>query len=68
LIVKGLKGKEKKNLIGIALKLLGKEFEVKEGVKDIKIAGGEGREVIIIRMYSWERKEEIMRGEKKAWE
>jgi len=37
---------------------------VKEGVKEVQIAGGEGREVVIIRMDSWERKEEIMRRKK----
>jgi len=34
-------------------------------VKEVQIAGGEGREVIIIQMGSWERKEEIMRKKKK---
>jgi len=31
----------------------------------VQIAGGEGREVIIIQMDSWERKGEIMRRKKK---
>jgi len=30
-------------------------------VKEVQIAGGEGREVIIIQMDSWERKEKIMK-------
>jgi len=30
-------------------------------MKDVQIAGGEEREVVIIRMDSWERKEEIMK-------
>jgi len=37
---------------------------MKEGAKVMQITGGEGREVIIIRMDSWERKEEIMRKKK----
>jgi len=37
---------------------------VKNGMKDAQIAGREGREVVIIRMDSWERKEEIMRKKK----
>jgi len=36
-------------------------------VKDVQIAGGEEREVVIIRMDNWKRKKEIMR-RKKAWE
>jgi len=31
----------------------------------VQISGGEGREVIIIQMNSWERKEEIMRKKNK---
>jgi len=65
LVIKGLKGKGKKNLIQNAQKFLKEEFEVKEGMKEMQIAGGEGREVVIIRMDSWERKEEIMRRKKK---
>jgi len=34
-------------------------------VKEVQIAGGEGREVIIIQMDNWERKKEIMRKKKK---
>jgi len=34
-------------------------------VKEVQIAGGERKEMIIIQMYSWERKEEIMRRKKK---
>jgi len=33
-------------------------------VKDVQIAGGGGREVVIIRMDSCESKEEIMKGKK----
>jgi len=40
LVIKGLKGKGKKNLIANAQKFLEEEFEVKE----MQIAGGEGRE------------------------
>jgi len=65
LVIKGLKGKGKKNLIENAQKFLKEEFEVREGVKEMQIAGGEGREVVIIRMDSWERKKEIMRKKKK---
>jgi len=43
-----------------AQKIVEEEFEEKERVKDVQIAGGEGRE-IIIRTDSWERKEEVMR-------
>jgi len=39
---------------------------MKERIKDVQIVGGEGKDVIIIRMDSWERKEEIMRKKKKA--
>jgi len=71
LIIKGLKGKGKKNLIEIVQKFLEEEFEVKERVKDAQIAGGERREVVKIRMDrkrmdGWERKQEIMR-EKKSF-
>jgi len=38
---------------------------VKEGVKEVQIARGEGREVAIIQIDSWERKEEIIRRKKK---
>jgi len=38
---------------------------VKEEVKWMQIAEGEGREVLIIRMDSWQRKEEKMRKKKK---
>jgi len=38
LVIKGLEGKRKKNLIENAQKFLEKEFEVKEGVKDVQIA------------------------------
>jgi len=65
LVIKGLKGKGKKNLIESAQKFLEEEFEVKEGVKEVQIAGGEGREVVIIRMDSSKRKEEIIRRKKK---
>jgi len=65
LVIKELKGKEKKNLIEIAKKFLEEKFEVKEGIKEAQIAGGEGKEMVIIQMDSWERKEEIMRGKKK---
>jgi len=34
-------------------------------VKEVQIAGSEGREVVIIQMDSWDRKEEIMREKKK---
>jgi len=64
LVIKGLKGKGKKNLIESAQKFLEEEFEVKEGVKEVQIAGGEGREVVIIRMDSWERKGKIIRRKK----
>jgi len=64
LVIKGLKGKAKKNLIENAEKFIEEEFEVKEGVKEMQISG-EGREVVIIRMDSWERKEKIMRRKKK---
>jgi len=62
-IMKGLKGKGKKNLMESAQKIVEEEFEEKEGVEDMQIAEGEGRE-IIIRIDSWERKEEIMRRNK----
>jgi len=62
LVIKGLKGKGKKNLTEIAQKFLEVKFEVKEGVKDVQIAEGEGREMVIIRIEGWERKEEIIRG------
>jgi len=65
LVIKGLKRKRKKNLIKIAQKFLEEEFEIKEGVKEKQIAGGEGREVVIIQVDSWEKKEEIMRRKKK---
>jgi len=65
LVIKGLRGKRKKNLIESAQKFLEEEFEVKRGVKEVQIARGEGREVIIIQMDSWERKEEIMKKKKK---
>jgi len=68
LVIKGLKGKEKKNLIDNAQKFLEEEFEVKKGVKEMQIAGGEGREMVIIRMDSWERKEEIMKRKEKLGE
>jgi len=45
---KGLRGKGKKNLIESAQKFLEEQFEVKGGVKEVHIAGGERREVIII--------------------
>jgi len=64
LIIKGLKGKGKKNLIESVQKFLKEEFEMKERMKDVQIAGREGRKVVI-RMDSWERKEIIMRGNKK---
>jgi len=38
---------------------------MKKRVKEVQITGREGREVVIIRMDSWERKEEIMRRKKK---
>jgi len=47
LLIKGLKRKGKKSLMEIAQKFLKEEFEVKEGVKEVQIARGEGREVII---------------------
>jgi len=62
-VIKGLKGKEKKNLMESAQKIVEEEFEEKEGVKDMQITGGEGRE-IIIRIDNWERKEEVMRRNK----
>jgi len=65
LVIKGLRGKGEKNLIESAQKFLEEEFEVKGGVKEVQIAGGEGRELIIIQMDSWERREEIMRRTKK---
>jgi len=65
LVIKGLKGRGKKNLIESAQKFLEEEFEVKGGVKEVQIAGREGREVIIIQMDNWERKKEIMRKKKK---
>jgi len=34
-------------------------------MKDVQIAGGEEREIAIIRMDSWERKEKIMRRKRK---
>jgi len=64
LVIKGLRGKVKKNLIESAQKFLEEEFEVKGGVKEVQIAGAEGKGVIIIQMDSWERKEEIMRRKK----
>jgi len=42
---------------------LEEEFEVKEEVKEMQIAGRDEREMII--MDSWERKEKIMRRKKK---
>jgi len=63
IIMKGLKGKGKKNLMESAQKIVEEEFEEKEGVEDVQIAGGKGRE-IIIRTDSWERKEEVMRRNK----
>jgi len=65
LVIKGLREKGKKNLIESAQKFLEENFEVKGGMKEVQIAGGEGREVIIIQMDSWERKEEIMRKKNK---
>jgi len=65
LVIKGLKGKGKKNLVESAQKFLEKKFKMKEGVKEVQIAGREGREVIIIQMNNWERKKEIMRRKKK---
>jgi len=65
LVIKGLKGKGKKNLIESVQKFLEEEFEMKEGVKEMQIAVGEEREVVIIRMDSWERKEKIMRRKQK---
>jgi len=38
-VIKGLKGKGKKNLIESTQKFLEEEFEVKEGVKEVHIAG-----------------------------
>jgi len=64
LVIKGLRGKGKKNQIESAQKFLEEEFEIKRGVKEMQIARGEGREVIIIQMDSWERKEEIMKKKK----
>jgi len=52
LVIKGLKGKGKKNLIESVQKFLKEEFEIKEGVKDVQIVGGKEREVVIIRMDS----------------
>jgi len=46
-------------------KCLEEEFEVKVGVKEVQIAREEGREIVIIRMDSWKRKEEIMSRKKK---
>jgi len=51
LVIKGLRGKGKKNLIESA-EFLEEEFKVKGGVKEVQIAGGEGREVIIIQIDS----------------
>jgi len=65
LVIKGLKRKGKKNLIESAQKFLEKEFEMKEGVKEMQITGGKEREEIIIQMDSWERKEERIRRKKK---
>jgi len=65
LVIKGLKRKGKKNLIERAYNFLEEEFEMKVGVKEVHIAGGVGGKMIIIRMDSWERKEEIMRRKKK---
>jgi len=48
-----------------AQKFLEEEVEIKEGIKEVHIAGGEGKEVVIIQMDSWEKKEEIMRRKKK---
>jgi len=45
LVIKGLTGKGRKNLIESVQKFLEEEFEVKGGVKEMQIAGGEGREV-----------------------
>jgi len=52
LVIKGLRGKGKQNLIESAQKFLEEEFEVKGGVEEVRIAGGKGREVIIIQMDS----------------
>jgi len=48
LVIKELKGKGKKSLIETVEKFLEEEFEVKERVKEVQIAAGEGREVVII--------------------
>jgi len=50
LVIKGLNGKGKTNLIERAQKFLEEEFEVKERVQNMHITGEEGREVVIIRM------------------
>lgn len=56
---RGLKKKERS--IKETAEMFLKEFDVKEGVKRMQIVGREGREVVIVEMDSWERKEEIMR-------
>jgi len=54
LVIKRLRGKGKR--VESIQQFLEEEFEVKEGVKNIQIAGGEEREVIITRI-DRERKE-----------
>jgi len=66
LVIKRLKGKGKKNLRRRECpKICREKIRDERGSKDVQIVGGEGREVVIIRMDSWERKEEIMRRKKK---
>jgi len=48
-----------------ARKFLEEEFDVKERIKEVQIAREKGREMVIIQMDSWEKKQEIMRRNKK---
>lgn len=65
LVIRGLKGKGRKELTQTAERFLEEEFGVKEGVKEVRTVGREGREIVVIQMESWEKKERIMREKKK---